>query len=74
MCSSWNDEVAGEARGKRGGAMPQGGYGRSWVCKKMKNGFLAGRRFPRLIMSRAGLTPALDIINLGIYVLGVEEQ
>ena len=25
-------------------------------------------------MSRAGLTPALDIINLGIYVFGLEEQ
>ena len=66
--------MAGEARGKRGGAMPQGGYGGCGVCKNMKNGFLAGRRFPRLIMSRAGLTPALDIINLGIYVFGLEEQ
>ena len=35
---------------------------------KSEMGVLGDTDFPRLIMSRAGVRPARDIINLGIYV------
>ena len=55
---------AGGSGGCAGGSV--GRAGRFGVYKEEKIGILAGNHFPRLILSRAGLTPARDKINLGI--------
>ena len=67
-----------KACGGPGEAIPVGGWsgkGRGdgsepvgvWITPEMDA--LGDTDFPRLIMSRAGLTPAHDIINLGICFL-----
>ena len=58
---------AGRAGGSGGWTGRLGGRigraGRAGVSKEVKIGILAGNHFPRLILSRAGLTPARDKIN-----------